>query len=316
MARHLDVDALINSVITRAMIPDTQRTFKEEHYLMFANEEMDNAVVPFIHSFRQDYLLITEEINLESGVSRYRIPSRAVASKLRDVALVDNSGSLFEMTRIFIEDEPYFQASSYGAGFNSLRSYTTENDEIVFANGVIPSGQDKLRMAYYIRPNQLVSKTRVATITNINTTTNVVTIDHLPEVFSGATTFDITSSSSPFTLLAMNIAPTVLATSTSLQFTFDVLPRYLSVGDIIALPEETSIPQIPVEVHSLLAQRVAMRCLEALGDTQGLQNAAAKAAEMEDKLSGVLMQRVEGSPFKVNNFHSNLKKSRRWTWGG
>lgn len=314
MARYLSTNKLIESVKNRAMIPDNQKTFVESNFLMFANEEMDNAVVPFIHSFRQDYLLVTEDIQLVANQERYKIPSRAVASKLRDVALLDFNNNLYEMTRIFIEDESYFQWNSVGAGFDSLRTFMTEADEIVFPNGAGPMSAKAIRVAYYIRPNQLVSESRVAKITAIDPINNIVSIDNYPVVFSGVTTFDITSCKSPFSLIAMDITPSVLATPSSLQFSFTELPKNLSVGDIISLPEETSIPQIPVEVHSLLAQRVAMRCLEALGDTQGLSNAAAKAAEMEDKLSGVLMQRVEGAPMKVNNFHSNLRKSRRWNW--
>lgn len=314
MARYLNTTAFIESVKTRAMLPDTNVTFREPEFLMFANEEMDNSVVPFVHSFRQDYLLVSTDIPLERDVIRYKIPNRAVANKLRDVMLFDNSGNLYEMTRIFPEDESFFQFNSTGSGINSLRSFMTMADEIVFPDGSNVSGATAMKVLYYIRPNQLVSESRVAKIKAIDYSNNTVTIDKYPEAFGGVSTFDITSSKSPFSLIAMDIAPTILPSPTVLQMTFAELPKHISIGDIIALPEETSIPQIPVEVHSLLAQRVAMRCLEALGDTQGLQNAAAKLVEMEQKLSGVLQDRVEGAPLKVNNFHSFLRSSRRWNW--
>lgn len=314
MARYLNTNAFIESVKTRAMLPDTNVTFREPEFLMFANEEMDNSVVPFVHSFRQDYLLVSTEIPLEPNVIRYKIPSRAIASKLRDVVLKDNSGNIYEMTRIFPEDESFFQFNTTGGGIASLRSFMTMADEIVFPDGATPSGAKSMKVLYYIRPNQLVSESRVATIKHVDRATNTITIDRYPEVFSGATSFDITSHKSPFSLVAMDIVPTVLAGPTNLQMTFAEIPKHVSAGDIISLPEETSIPQIPVEVHSLLAQRTAMRCLEALGDTQGLANAAAKMQEMEQKLSGVLQNRVEGAPQKVNNFHSFLRRSRRWNW--
>lgn len=314
MARYLSTNAFIESVVTRAMLPSTQVTFKEKDYLQFANEEMDNSVVPFVHSFRQDYLLVPTEIPLERDVLRYKIPNRAVANKLRDVMLLDNSGNIYEMTRIFPEDESFFQFNNAGSGINPLRSFMTMADEIVFPEGSTISGASAMKVLYYIRPNQMVSESRVATIRSIDRANNTVTIDKYPEVFSGVTTFDITSCKSPFSLIAMDIRPTSLASPTILQMTFDELPKYISVGDVIALPEETIIPQVPVEVHSLLAQRTAMRCLEALGDTQGLQNAAAKLVEMEQKLAGVLQNRVEGAPQKVNNFHSFLRSSRRRNW--
>lgn len=312
MAKTLSTNSLIKSIRRRAMLPSTQSTFKEEDFLAFANEEMDNAVVPYVQSFREDYFIASQLITLDADKTSYRIPDRATGNKLRDVRFKDQSNNIYEMTRIFIEDEPYFQYNSAGSGPTTLRTFMVKNDEIVFPYGVIPASISYMEAIYYIRPNEIVSEDNVAVIKSINTTNNTVTIDKFPEVFNGASIFDITSCKSPFKLLAIEIQPTVIATADSLVFQFETLPRYLSVGDVIALPEQTSIPQVPLEVHSLLAQRVAMRCLEALGDTQGLQNAAAKLAEMEDKLGSLLDDRVEGAPKKVVNFHSFLRNSRKW----
>jgi hypothetical protein len=41
--------------------------------------------------------------------------------------------------------------------------------------------------------------------------------------------------------------------------------------------------------------------MEALGDTEGLNNASAKVAEMENKMSSMMTSRVEGAPRKVVN---------------
>lgn len=86
------------------------------------------------------------------------------------------------------------------------------------------------------------------------------------------------------------------------------IPRGMLAGDIIGLAETTIIPQIPSELHPMLAQGAAMRCLEALGDTQGLQNAAAKLADMEQKTATLIENRVESSPLKVVPRHSLLRR--------
>ena len=65
----------------------------------------------------------------------------------------------------------------------------------------------------------------------------------------------------------------------------------------------------------MLAQRVAARCLEALGDSQGITLANTKLAEMEQKTGALLENRVEGAVQKVLNRHSTLKRNRyRWRW--
>lgn len=87
------------------------------------------------------------------------------------------------------------------------------------------------------------------------------------------------------------------------------IPKKLNVNDIIALPEETTIPQIPIELHAMLAQRAAMRCLESLGDGVGLQLAAAKLADMEAKTGMLIDNRVESSPMKIKPRHTPIRRS-------
>jgi hypothetical protein len=87
------------------------------------------------------------------------------------------------------------------------------------------------------------------------------------------------------------------------------IPQKLNINDIIALPEETIIPQVPIELHSMLAQRVAMRCLESLGDGTGLQLAAAKLADMETKTGMLIDNRVESSPLKIRPRHTPIRRS-------
>ena len=81
----------------------------------------------------------------------------------------------------------------------------------------------------------------------------------------------------------------------------------LSIGDHIAISTESAIPQIPDDLHPVLAHRVAARILEALGDTEGLQNANTKLAELEQQTTTLIDNRVEDSPKKVVNRHSNLR---------
>lgn len=309
-SRRLSTDNLIASVKRRAMLPSTQVTFKDDDFLAFANEEMDLGVVPHILSFHEDYLLDTASLVID-GSSRYKIPNRAIGNKVRDVRYRDSNGNLSEMTRIQKEDEMYYQFNSGGVASSGLRPFMIEADEIVMPQGSSPNTGGFLEIVYYLRPNELVAENRTARITSIDTILNTITIDSFPDTFGGETLFDITSSKSPYKLVAMDVSPTTLPNELNLFFTLTSLPTSLSVGDIIALSEETIIPQIPLELQSMLAQRVAIRCLEALGDSQGLQNAMAKLQEMEQKTGSLIDDRVEGSPRKIINFHSFLRGRRK-----
>lgn len=313
MAKYMTVDTLIADVKRRASIPESQQTFQEVDFLAFANEELDIGIIPHVLSFHEEYFVYTELITIEPEVQRYEIPERAVGNKLRDLAYVDMSGNIFEMTRINSDDISAFQ------GNYTTSSYTTfyvEGSDIVLLPPVSSTPTGSLRFSYYLRPNELVSQDRVAIITNINTITGEVTVASVPENITVADTLDLIQTRSPHKSLTLDIVPTALNTVTKV-FTFDPadLPSRLAVGDQLALAGETIVPQVPSDLHSMLSQRVAARCLEALGDTQGITLANTKLAEMEQKTGALLENRVEGATMKVLNRHSTLKRNRyRWRW--
>jgi hypothetical protein len=101
------------------------------------------------------------------------------------------------------------------------------------------------------------------------------------------------------------------STNPQITFTSD-LPTHLKVGDIVTLTEETIIPQIPLELHSMLAQRVALRCLDAMGDANGIQTGTARLAEMEQKTGTLLDNRVEDAPHKISPKNSFLRRKRTY----
>lgn len=308
MAKYLTTDTLIDSVKRRAMIPETQQTFQEVDFLAFANEELDLGIIPHVLSFHEEYFVRTDLVDLVANTSRYQIPERAVGGKLREISYQDVSGNIFEMSRIKIDDIPSYQNNVIQ---NSFTLFYVEGSEIclVPVTGNLPSGQ--LRFSYYLRPNEMVAESAVAIITNINTTTGVVTVSSIPDTFTLSTTFDVIQTKSPHRTLEMDILATGIDTSAkTLTFSTDDLPSSLVVGDHIALSEQTIVPQVPSDLHSMLAQRVAARCLEALGDAAGLGAANTKLTEMEKKTGTIIDDRVEGAPLKVVNKHSTLKRKK------
>ncbi len=308
MAKYYTTNTLIDSVKRRAMIPEGQQTFQEEDFLAFANEEMDLGIIPHVLSFHEEYFVYTELVTILPNTSRYAIPSRAVGNKLREISYQDSSGNLFEMTRIKVDDLPSYQNNVIQ---NSFTLFYVEGSDIVLVPeaGSNPSGY--LRFSYYLRPNEIVSEDRVAIITNINTVTGEISVDSIPDNIIVSETLDLIQTKSPHKTLALDITSLSVDNITN-TITLDLedIPTNLAVGDQIALSGETIVPQIPSDLHSMLSQRIATRCLEALGDVQGLGTANAKLAEMEQKTGMVIDDRVEGAPLKVVNKHSTLKRQK------
>jgi hypothetical protein len=98
--------------------------------------------------------------------------------------------------------------------------------------------------------------------------------------------------------------------NTSLTFKESDLPADFVVGDYVCAQYQCIIPQVPTDLHNLLAERTCARVLESLGDKDGLQAANLKINELEQRQATIIDSRVEGSPLKVLNRSGLLRSSR------
>jgi hypothetical protein len=227
----------------------------------------------------------SSDVSVTASTTEVYIPERAIAGKLRDVAVVDGT-SVRPMTR-FEPDVVGYSTSTAGLG-----GYYLKGNKIVFV-GTPPTST--LRVTYYQRPNRVVATTAVGEITAI--AGNTITISAAPSTFTTTVTYDFVKGKSGFDTLGKDYA--VSAAGVSMVFTSTV-PSDLAVGDYICLAQETPIPQIPVELHALLAQRVAATVLHSLGDPKA-STAYEVAADMEKRALKVLSPRAEGSPRVIVN---------------
>jgi len=315
-------DTLIADVKRRASIPTSQNLFTDADFLELANSEILIGILPSVMQLQEEHFVYEVDVTLVASVSKYKIPYRAVGGKLRDLFYKDTNGNLQEMTRISPDDRSYFQGTS---GSNHYQAYYIQGEDIILTPGVGTTPSGSLVMTFYLRPNQLVAETRVGVISEITEgdTTTVFTLSSIPAVFYDS---DFALATSKFDILQFKpahrtktfdiLATEVDSTAKTVTFNNSDLPDGIEVGDHIALAGECIIPQIPTDLHPVLAQRVTARCLEAMGDQNGLQAANTKLAEMEVKTGTLIDSRVEGSTLKINNIRGLLRsgKARRRGW--
>ncbi len=311
-------DDLLASIKRRVLVPENQSTFSEQDFLDIATEEMNVGLVPLVMQMNEDYYLYNIDIPLVSGKTKYDIPYRAIGNKLRDVTMVDSNGSVREMTRIGVGDLPNYNSG----GSQNIYLFYIANNQICLAPDTIntnyPSGL-VLRATIYLRPNALVPSDEVAVITAIDRTTGVITVSSVPTGFSITNEIDFVKYKSPHKILSYDLMPTSID-STLNTITFDVsdIPDDLEVNDRICLATETDIPQLPSDLHVILAHRTAIKLLEALGDVEGSQVATAKLSEMQSNASVLISNRVDDAPKKVVNHHGTLRNGlvrsrfKRW----
>lgn len=309
MAQSFTTDTLIASIKRRISIPTSQNTYADEDILAFVNEEMSLNIVPSIISLYEGHFLRSDAVDLEANVSNYTIPLRAVGNKLNDVQFVDNNDNKHMMTRIAISDIPHYQGAYTQ---NHAYTYYIENNKVSLLPPIEDSPDGQLIFIYYIRPNELVAEDRVATITAIDTATGEISVDFVPDHFTTNIEYDMYMANSPHKHLSVNLsASSVNSTTNVITFDPDDLSDDLEVGDHLAMASECMIPQIPSDLHALLAQFSAERILESQGDTQGLQNAKVKSAEMKMAAGTLIDNRVESDPQKLVNRSGPLRSGLR-----
>ena len=321
MAKVLTTTNLINTSLRRAMIPSDQSTFTCCDIIDIMNEELGIHILPMVLRAHEEYYVVDEDVALVNGQSRYKIPYRAVGNKLRDVQYIDASGAYYEMTRVSLEHRPDFQKSGV---CGSLINFYVENDNIVLLCSTCSTG--RLRMSYYLRPNDLVKNDRAAKISAITAGAcccTVFTVSSFPTHLSCETSFDIVQGRSPNKIIAFDIgrassdAVTKTMTFANSELTdinlngSSTVQLSFSVGDYILSAEETIVAQLPAELQPILAQRTSIKMLEALGDMEGMKMAQNELERMEYNAQTLIDNRVEGAPQKAVNRHSQLRFNNR-----
>ena len=293
--------SLISSLKRRGLIPTSDEAFNEADFLALIDEETRTYILPFLKRTREDFLVTTASTTVRSGYSRYLLPARCAAEALKYVSL----GPDFHPLRRAANEDGHLG----GGGFY------VEDDAVVLADTPTQDGET-LRFTYYYRPNMVVAEAATARVTGFDTVTREVEVNDIPTVNDVATftlteSYDFVKGSPGFRCHDINLTATDI-TGTTITFA-DELPVGLAVGDFVCLSGETPIPQIPAELHPLLAQRVTYVLSNALGPTKG-RAALEQLLQMEGQLASLFANRADASPRYVLNRNSTgfARLSRGW----
>lgn len=275
---------LVESVRRRASMPNSQDLFSAQDLIDFANDEMANNLIPMIMSAREEYFVADYDYATVVGKAEYRIPTRAIGGKLRDIQLID-SGNIKTLPRLSLDD-------MYSTTNGRLGFYLKSNMVML---SPVPTNQITLRMVHFRRPGILVPTSECGQVVDIDRVNNNVTVSLSPTTFATGIKVDIIKSQAGFECLEIDkeiigISGTVIA--------FDSLPDDLELGDWIALAGESPIPQIPQELFQSLVQCVVVRVLDSQGDER-VESAIAQREKMLETALNLITPRVDGASKKI-----------------
>jgi hypothetical protein len=309
-------DNLLADIKRRTFMPISQITFTDDDLLDFADEEIQTGIVPLLMSVREDYLVTFKEDTIAINKNSYGMHPRAIGQKLSDVTVVFSNSDPTTPNETSI---PRIQSDQAVSGLvNGYPGFYLRNNKVILQNPGTFSGQ-KLRQYYFLRPSKLVPTNQACQISRVGPNSlgnpllaNQVEVNFIPSDFGTNLTFtqtvDLNRNVPGFEILNMDIQAQFNVNTLVVTFpSLTSFPEDLEVGDWICLAGQATIPQVPVELHPILAQRVAIKVLEAMGDVSNLQLAQGKLKEAEKSVLGLLSNRVEGEPQKIVNPYSTLR---------
>lgn len=298
-------DHLLDMIRRRCSMPNSQPLFDSDSLLAFCDEEMQTVIFPIIMSIGGSYFVTNHDVAMTSVSEKiYPIPSDAVGLKIKDCYWLDTDGHEHEMTLLTIYDV----TNQFSSGWVGLGFYL-ENNNVILSPQAQPG--TTLRMKYYKRASKLVQNNQGGIITAIDTNTNEVTLDNLPITWTTTDTVCCIDQNPGFNTLVSEITISNIATPVITVSSVDEM----TVGNWICLTGESTIAQITPEAQPILAQAVACKCLEALGDPN-IATAQQKFQQVQDFFIKSLTPRVDGQMEKIVNRTGTLVFNNwsRWGW--
>lgn len=303
-------EELIESVIHRANVPISQITITNEDILRFANEEISENLAAQILAVREEFYVTEEDFDsteieqLGDNSQRIEIPYRAFGSKIRLLQPLNGANAGVPLSPIPLEQ---VAIRTFGANFLYNNGFYIKNSFIY----ILDSSNSSYRASYYIRPSELVMLDRAAKVVSIDRDTGIIEVDSVPSNIEALSLIDFNQSLPNHRIYAFDkTVQTVNAVTNQMTFTPSDIPTDLVVGDYICTAGECVIPQIPSDLHSMLAQATACKVLEAQGDINNLKAAFAKLEKMEKSLLNMITNRIEAPGKKLVNLSGLLYKAR------
>lgn len=266
-------------------------------FLAYATDELDTTIPAFLKGLREEFLVTTLDLPAAGGA--IEIPERACGAALRTIGILKPDGKVHYLPRY----EPENVGGMFGQTGEAC-GYIFEGNTCV----LLPAPTSgTVRVGYQLRPGKLVGVDECARVTALGATPNdPLTVTPAQDSWDDSTPLDIVSATGNFPVLQMDATATGAATTA--PAIDGGYPAGLQPGDYLCEAGTTCIPQIPREVHVLLAQATALAIANAIG-SQRLSAIQKKYDDVKADLAKLLSPRSDGSARVV------VSRSRIGRWG-
>lgn len=294
-------DDILASARNRGAAGDTGSLgWTDADLLRYATEILWLKICPTLMRLREEYFAMSTRLATSPNTSRYRLPSRALAQKLRNIFHVEASGD-----RRRIDPVPVETLELYNDSSNTPAGYYLEGSDIVLvpsASGISGS----IEFSFYFRPGSLVLTSAARQVTAVVSPTVLEVGSAFPAAFTTSKLYDVHSQESGAEVKSFDLAATTIASSAPFRITFSTAvdgsvfgTRAAKVGDWICLAEEAVIPGCPKEWHPLLCEAMGATISAGAGDIDLAKHQLQEFAADRKGLLDVHEGRVESKPLRI-----------------
>jgi hypothetical protein len=301
-------DQLITAVLRKCFWDTSDQPLTNAEILAIADEVILGDVWPTVVTSAGDYYVSARDYTLESGKSRYRLPS-SLFGPVRDVLLVDSAGTEISIPQIDLEDLGRTGALPIPRQYRGAFFHFFDGDFIGLYP--TPSASDttySLRVRYYRSPNKLVVSASATTVSSIDTTLDddaFVVVANAGSWSAGAE-LDVISAGNAHQAIGDALELSVVA-GTTFTFTETLDGVGIQAGDYVAATGYSPIVQAPDFMIPFLVTLVASECMEASGDMEAASRLSARAFIQGGKASPITRPRSVAEP--------QIVRCRNSPWG-
>jgi hypothetical protein len=278
----MNTTQLISSIKRKTSMPTSQGLWTDSRIVESINEELQISMVPLMMRIQEDHFTAYEAY--ATFTREIPIPPKAIGSKIKSIGFY-TEGYL---------SRPIPRMDEENSFLNRNLGFVFEKYSIKFMFDQFPQTNQEIRVYYYKRPNSLAEGALVTNIDSVDPLTNTIVVTSATSWMVAGAKIDVQSIANPFSMVAEDIT-IVSITGTSLVLSS---VEGLTAGDSVAEAGYCFYPNVPVELHSLLAQRVAVKVLEANGSQQEMAAAQGIYNQMEKDAIYILTPRADGTTAK------------------
>jgi len=298
------------SVQRLIVAPSNQALYTDDDYYAIGDRKTIDTVVPLIDNMNGDYFVRTTEIPMVVDQSEYRLPTRALARKLRDVKIRNSANIRFDFPKISIEREQIYQVNGIPFGFYFKGDRFT----------VVPTPtttEYSIQYWYFLPPSNLIPYTDAAVVTGV--AGDDVTVNSVPtaisDIFAAGGMVDFIQGTSGNSCLEIDKTISNIAGNT-ITFTTGDVPTDLASGDFISVAGTSPVVQLPDAAVPYLVTLTCMDILQAISDFEGYDRLERIAQKQEKSLKALMEPRIEGEATKIINDFGLINRGWRGRYWG